>query len=54
MIIHCPSCRCEIKKMRDDNYKILTSNFDDIPLQTLINCIRCYSQFMIITWKEKQ
>lgn len=63
MIIHCPSCRCEIKRktkqemnLHTANYysfDTLTSNFDEIPIQILITCIRCESKFIILEWSEK-
>ncbi|GEM_PF-4947901 len=60
MIIHCPSCRCEIKTKTnlivvDKCFEMLTSNFDNgIPLQVLFTCIRCDSKFIIVEWKEKK
>lgn len=34
-------------------YSILTSNFDEIPIQIMIICVRCYTQFLIVDWKVK-
>lgn len=63
MLIHCPSCRCEIKREMKKQlhieigdtheYSILTSNFDEIPIQIMIICVRCYTQFLIVDWKVK-
>ena len=52
MIIHCPSCRCEIKTKKL-GIAFPTSNFDVIPIQELLICIRCNSKFIIVEWKEK-
>ena len=33
--------------------EVLTSNFDEIPIQELITCIRCDTEFLIIEWGFK-